>query len=111
MLLRFGVQNHLSLRDKQELSLVASSLDDDAAGLIDAPAVTGSSRLLPAVVIYGANASGKSNLISAFRFMRGAVLSSHNKGEPGGRIPRRPFLFDAAATNTPSIFEIDFIVE
>src|ERR1700730_12198472 len=110
MLLRFGVQNHLSLRDKQELSLVASSLDDNAAGLIDSPAAAGD-RLLPAVVIYGANASGKSNLISAFNFMRGAVLYSHSRGEPGGRISRSPFLLDATTTKTPSVFDVDFIIE
>jgi AAA15 family ATPase/GTPase len=63
MLLRFSVQNHLSLRDKQELSLLASSLDDNDAGLIDCTAANGG-RVLPAAVIYGANASGKSNLIA-----------------------------------------------
>lgn len=110
MLLRFGVQNHLSLREKQELSLVASTLDDSAEGLIAASAAA-ENRLLPAVVIYGANASGKTNVISAFGFMRGAVLASHSKGEPGGGVPRNPFLLDAAATNTPSIFDVDFIVE
>jgi AAA15 family ATPase/GTPase len=110
MLLRFGVQNHLSLRDKQELSLVASSLDDVDTGLIDSPATAGSG-LLPAVVIYGANASGKSNLISAFRWMRSAILSSHNRGEPGGGVPRSPFMLDSGAANAPSIFDADFVVE
>ena len=48
MLLRFGVQNLRSIRDKQELSLVASSLDDTRANLIDCrPA---GARLLPVVL-------------------------------------------------------------
>ena len=73
MLLRFGVANFRSLRDRQELSLVASSLDDDASGLIPCPLVPGH-RLLPAVVMYGANASGKSNLVKAIRWMRSGVV-------------------------------------
>jgi hypothetical protein len=56
-------------------------------GLIDYSAAGARGRLLSAVVIYGANASGKSNLISALNFMRSVVLSSHSRGEPGGGVP------------------------
>ena len=55
MLLRFAVSNHLSIRDRQELSLVASSLSDAADGLIDC-ASSPSGAVLPAIVLYGANA-------------------------------------------------------
>ena len=89
---------------------MASSLDNNAEGLINSPAAAGG-RLLPVLVIYGANASGKSNLISALSFMRNAVLYSHNRGEPDSKIPRAPFLLNAATAKTPSIFDIDFIVE
>jgi len=79
MLLRFAITNHLSMRDRQELSMVASSLDDDASGLIACRHVPGQ-RLLPTVLIYGANASGKSNLIKAIRWMSAAVRHSHSRG-------------------------------
>ncbi len=110
MILRFGVSNHLSIRDPLELSFVASSLKDESAGLIDCAAIPNGS-LLPAVVIYGPNASGKSNLIDAIRTMRTMVLWSHTKGEPGGGVPRSPFRLDPACSQMPSHFDIDFVVD
>ena len=110
MILRFDVSNHLSIRDSQELSLVASSLKDAREGLIDCPAAPNGS-LLPAVVIYGPNASGKSNLIEAIHTMRWMVLTSQTKGEPGGGVPRHPFKLDPTSSQMPSCFDIDFVVD
>lgn len=109
MLLRFSVTNFLSMRDRQELSLAVSSLKDTDEGLIDAPMVP-SGKVLPVAMIYGANASGKSNLLEAIHYMRSAVLNSHREGKPGGGISRVPFALDPEYANTPSVFEIDFIV-
>ena len=110
MLLRFGVTNHRSLRDAQALSLVASTLDDSPAGLIDSSHASGH-KLLPVLAIYGANASGKTNLVSAIRWMRSAVLFSHSRGEPGGPIGRTPFALDPSSDESPSHFEVDFVLE
>jgi AAA15 family ATPase/GTPase len=110
MLLRFGVANHLSIKEPQALSLAASALRDIESGLIDCPAAP-EGRVLPAVVIYGANASGKSNIVAALRFMRGAVLSSHRRGEPGGGVQRAPFALDPICANSPSVFAADFVVQ
>ena len=110
MLLRFSVSNHLSIRDPQELFFVASSLKDERAGLIECAAAPNGS-LLPAVVIYGPNASGKSNLIEAIHTMRWMVLTSQTKGEPGGGVPRHPFKLDPASSQLPSRFDIDFVVD
>ena len=110
MLLRFGVSNHLSIRDLQELSFVASSLKDSSDGLIDCAAAP-SGSVLPAVVIYGANASGKSNLVDAMAAMREMVLRSHTKGEPGGGVPCRPFSLEGDYSQKPSRFEIDFVLD
>jgi hypothetical protein len=110
MLLRFSVANHLSLRDAHALSLTASSLKDEDAGLIPCDAAP-NGKLLPAAVIYGANASGKSNVVAALRWMRDAVLRSHSEGEPGGGVPRLPFALDDAYASKPSVFELDFVLE
>ena len=109
MLLRFGVSNHLSIRDPQELSFVASSLKDRDEGLIDCAAVHGS--LVPAIVIYGANASGKSNLVDAMQAMLAMILWSHTKGKPDGGVPRRPFRLDPDSSRKPSSFDIDFVID
>lgn len=110
MLLRFAVANHLSIREKQELSFAASSLRDRSDGLIDCKAVP-SGSVLPALVIYGANASGKSNLVKAIDAMQGMVLWSHTRGEPGGGVPRDAFKLDSTSSQTPSRFEIDFVID
>ena len=109
MLLRFAVANHLSIRERQELSFAASSLRDRDDGLIDCKAVQ-SGSVLPAIVIYGANASGKSNIVNAIATMQKLVLWSHTRGEPGGGIPRHAFKLDKTSSQTPSRFEIDFVI-
>jgi hypothetical protein len=43
--------------------------------------------------------------------MRGAVLHSHSRGEPGGKIPRSPFKLDEIMKSEVSSFDIDFILE
>lgn len=110
MILRFSVTNHRSIRDEQALSLVATTLRDSPTPLISSPSV-GSLSILPTAIIYGANASGKSNLVSAIRFMKNAVLFSHSKGKPGGGVPRRPFRLDDEGIKSPSTFELDFILQ
>ena len=109
MLLRFSVSNHLSIRDSQELLFTASSLKDPSDGLIDCAAAPNGS-VVPAVVIYGANASGKSNLLEAITAMRHMVLRSHTEGDPGGAVPRHAFRLDTESARRPSRFEIDFVL-
>ncbi len=110
MLLRFGVSNHLSIRDFQELSFSASSLKDPDAGLI-ACAATPVGSVVPAAVIYGANASGKSNFVDALATMKRMVLYSQTQGKPDSGVPRRPFALDPACADSPSKFEIDFVLD
>ena len=109
MLLRFGVSNHLSIRDEQELLFTASSLRDRQEGLIDCAAAPRGS-IVPAVVIYGANASGKSNLIHAIGTMRRLVLRSQTQGFPGGGIQHFAFKLDDASSEKPSQYELDFVL-
>ncbi len=110
LLLQFSAENHLSVSTKQSLSLVASKLKDAVDGLIRIAAIP-DMQVLPAVVIYGANASGKSNLLSALNFMIGMVRNSHADGKPGEPIPRTPFALDEKTRSAPSVYEIDFIVD
>ncbi len=109
MLLRIAVENHLSIAERQELSFAASSLKDRRNGLISCDAVD-SGAVLPAVVIYGANASGKTNLVNAISTMKNLVLWSQTRGEPSGGVPRHEFLLDPSFSEKPSRFEIDFML-
>lgn len=111
MLVEFRTKNFRSLRDEQLLSLVASTdktlLDTHAlgTGLKAAP------HLLKSAVVYGANASGKSNLIKALQYMRGVVLESAAL-QPGQTFDRlQPFKLDANSPGQPTEFEVTFILD
>ncbi|MFG2413369.1 AAA family ATPase [Streptomyces goshikiensis] len=105
MLLRFQVTNHASLRDEQELSLVASDRHPERA---ERELAGGDHRAVPVAAIYGTNASGKSNVIDAISWMRQAVLSSFRRWDPTGGIPRRPFALRRDVTSPPTSFSVDF---
>lgn len=107
MLLRYSLSNFMSIRDFQELSMVASSLSDDQKGLIEAPGLP--HKLLRIAAIYGPNASGKSNVLYGLRFMRNAVKYSQNRWEPSAKINRRPFVFDGYRER-PSELAVDILL-
>ena len=111
MLLRFGVSNHLSIRDSQELSLSASSLRERQEEKLIPCAAVPTRHVLPSVVIYGANASGKSNLIDAIYTMREMVLVSQTQWKPDGGVPRYPFKLDEDSPRLPTRFDIDFLID
>ncbi|MEU4537141.1 ATP-binding protein [Streptosporangium sp. NPDC023825] len=104
MLLRFRVANYASLRDEQELSLVA--LDEHSEIAAQRPLQEDLS-VLPAAAIYGGNASGKSNLLQALRFAASAVENSHQRWKPGSAIRRNSFRFDDESRKKESEFSVD----
>jgi AAA15 family ATPase/GTPase len=108
MLLRFRVSNYASIRDEAELSLVAATRHEDIA--VRSASGT-NAEALPVAAIYGANASGKSNVVDAFFFMREAILESHQNWRPGTPINRRAFKLDASSRHDQTMFGIDFILE
>ena len=103
MLIHFSVENYLSIRDKIVLSMLASRDTEHPEYLI----VDGNKNHLKSTVIYGANASGKSNVLNAFWFMVNYVLTSHNQ-QVHKAIERSPFKFDRETPTRPSSFEVIF---
>lgn len=108
MLLRFTVQNYLSLRDPQELSLVAAPFKELSDSLI--PSRYARNGVLPVVALYGANASGKSNTLHALSLMRSIVLHSFSRSDRDSGIPHKPFLLDNNSKDAPTEFILDFVV-
>ena len=111
MLIEFRVKNFRSLRDEQALSLVASKdktlLSSNAleTGVKAAPAV------LRSTAIYGANASGKSNLIKALQYMRAVVAESATVIQPGQTYNLHPFRLDPTSVTEPTEFELTFLID
>src|ERR1051325_5543514 len=108
MLLDFSVANFLSLDRSKTLSLVASALKDPKNGLIYSSSAP-PTGVLPAVIVYGANASGKSNLVAALRFLCNSVDFSHSQGTPQSSIPRVPFALHPAEKDAPTELGVNFI--
>jgi AAA15 family ATPase/GTPase len=112
VLLAFRAQNVRSFRDEIELSLVSTRLaEEDVVRLVAWREGGRPVGVLPVAGVFGANASGKSNVVKAMDDMRGHVLHSFRTGSPTGGIPRRPFLLDLAAKREPSRFEVDLVLE
>lgn len=107
MLIEFRVENHRSLRDEQAITMEASSIGDVAD---DRPrrAAGHTVPLLPVAVLYGANASGKSNVLSALAFMQEAVMLSHRTWSPDEGVPRDPFAW-GISKSSPSLFEVTIL--
>ena len=109
MLIRFRARNFRSLKEEQELSLVASSLKDSPEAVTQVKGLD--LGLVRVAAIYGANASGKSNVIKALAYMSSAVQNSQRQWAPEGPIPREPFLLDPQSKLDPSSFEVDLLLD
>lgn len=112
MLIQFRFKNFKSFRDDTILDLSATKITEYSDRVISA----GYEKLLPAAAIFGANASGKSNVIEAFRYMMTYVIESFSYGgDPDDKKKKRkklkytPFLFDSTSRNAESFFEVYFM--
>ena len=110
-LLVFRVENARSFRDESELSLLATAMAEKPY-VREIPWRQGGSavRVLPVAGAFGANGSGKSNLLKVMADMRRLVLSSFRSGVPGGGIPRLPFRLDEQSPHLPSRYEVDIVL-
>lgn len=113
MLIEFKVANFRSIREEQTFSLVAGNVDKELTSCVidrELPGLSGV-RFLKGAAIYGANASGKSNLIEAVHFVTRFVQRSATKIQPGDPTGAEPFKLDRDSASKPSEFEITFVAE
>lgn len=105
MLLRFVVRNFLSFSDELDFMLFPyTRLREKKDHIYRMPGVD----LLKTAAIYGANGSGKSNLVKAMAFLRDfAVLGNLHVT----RSIVHPFRLDAKRLGQPSFFEVEFLHE
>lgn len=111
MLVEFKVRNFRSFRDEQALSFVASADRAHEATHCLSTGHKATPRLTRAGVIYGANASGKSNLIFALMTMRHLVLQSTTAlSEQQFAEQYTPFRLDSESAREPTEFEITILL-
>lgn len=102
MLFEFTVGNFLSFKDKKTLSFKASSISELPENVVK----IGKYKLLRSAVVYGANSSGKSNLIKGLDRMRDVLLNSVKLNDTDD-LDFSPFLL-SSSENKPTFFEIEF---
>ena len=113
MLLQFNFKNFKSFRDDTTLDMTATKISEYEKHVVR----IGGEQVLPIAAIFGANASGKSNVIEAFRYMHEYVIFSLNYGgdspkkERDGFVRPTPFIFDSNSKDAESFFEVYFTDE
>lgn len=103
MIVQFTVGNFLSFNAKQVLNLEAKGISELKTNICTLK----TEKILRSMVIYGANSSGKSNLIKAMERMREVVLSSVRLND-SDELEYSPFLLSIETDSLPTFFEIIF---
>lgn len=111
MIIEFSVENFLSIKDMVTLSMISakSFKEHKDTNLIH---VDKKLELLKSAVIYGNNASGKSNILSALSFMKKTVLTSFRDSlleTNERRLPSEKFALNSKSETEPSQFEMSFL--
>ncbi len=113
MLIQFNFKNFKSFRDEASLDLSATKITEHESHVVD----IANDKLLKVAAIYGANASGKSNVYDAFDYMTYYVSESFNfGGEEDSRRKKEkdypkvtPFLFDEKSRDEETTFEVFYV--
>lgn len=108
MLIQFNFENYKSYFDETSLNLSSTAISEYKSCLID---YRKEESFLRVASIYGANASGKSNILDAFDFMRFWVSKSFQRSEEHQYIPVKKFQFSTKGKKKPSLFEVFFSVD
>lgn len=113
MLVEFSVKNFKSFKERQTLSMVASKSDQSLPQnliQVDIPGLK-NTNLLKSAVIYGANASGKSNFLDAYKYFMEVVVNSFRDYKPNENFERPYFLLDNSSNTLSTEFEVLFILD
>ena len=105
MLIDFTVENYKSIKDTTSFTMEATAIKDHSENIFKDK----NKILLKSAVIYGPNASGKSNLLDAMDLMRSFVENSATDYKPNQKIYVESFKLNTQTKDEPSLFEITFI--
>ncbi|WP_440956112.1 AAA family ATPase [Methanosarcina sp. Mfa9] len=108
MLIEFSIENFRSIKEEVTFSLLASPDKSLEKNTFESEALNKGDRLLRTAAIYGANASGKSNMVMAFGTLREMVLNSM-LNRPGDLLVHTPFKLDEGCLEKPTRFKVVFI--
>ena len=104
MILEFSLTNFLSFKDRTTFSMIANS----KLGLESNYVLFGDKKILKTSAIYGANASGKTNLFKALSMIL-SMLKNSNNIDINSKLSIIPFKYNKDSLDRPSEFEIKFL--
>jgi len=112
MLIEFSVGNYRSFKEVVTFSMVAASLvaDNNTVNGNNLFSATKEIELLKSAAVYGANASGKSNLVRAISFMKEFTINSAVGNRITNEIETESYRLNIESEKTSSYFEIVFII-
>ncbi|BBD67979.1 hypothetical protein NIES4072_47090 [Nostoc commune NIES-4072] len=112
MLIEFSVGNYRSFKEQVTFSMVAANLvtKDKKLDENNVFEIDNDLKLLKSAAIYGANASGKSNLATALGFMRWFMINSSKETQSTEKIGVERFKLSTETEAKPSFFEIIFLM-
>jgi hypothetical protein len=111
MLIEYSVENFRSIAEPITVTMLPAKGTSKPGNLIKVDKNKNIKKLLKSCVIYGANASGKTNLIFALSIMKYLVINSKNFNAGDKLIGYLPFILDNDHPNKPTTFKIHFIKE
>ena len=106
MFIYLKIKNFRSIKDERVFSMEASSIKELKSSVYNVR----DHKLLPVAVFYGANSSGKTNILLALQKMRRLVLRSV-KLNPGDKLDYEPFELNNHTLSEPTMFEVQFICD
>jgi AAA15 family ATPase/GTPase len=111
-MIEFSVGNYRSFKDVVTFSMVAAPIqyEDETIDLNNVFAITKDINLLKSAAIYGANASGKSNLVRAISFVHSFIINSAVGRRVKDPIDTEIHKLSKDIETEPSYFEIIFAV-
>lgn len=112
MIIEFSVKNYRSIKEMQTLSMVAAPIKSKYSELDTNNVIKVSDKLslLKSAAIYGANGSGKSNMVKAMRTMLVFIRDSF-KNDKLGEYIIEPFALNLDSFSEPTFFQIVFMLD
>lgn len=111
MLIEFTVRNFRSFQELATFSMLPEKKIKDIDNSIVKTGVTQVPELHNIAIIYGANASGKSNLLKSIYIMKRMVLLSAKDSIKNQKLPYHPFRLSELSLKEPTLFSIQFIAQ
>lgn len=109
MILEFCLRNYLSIRNEVKISFLATSLKENLPEPNETvPLADTGLSLLRSAVVYGANASGKSNILKALAFFKRFITESFINSQAGEDIDVQPFRLNSTSLHEPTMMEATF---